>query len=137
MNIESIASVSVIVRTMGSATALFRDALGLPFEGSDGDYLYTEKLVGVKHFGIWPLNEAARDCFGVDDWPTGLPVPQASIEFELGSVEDVASAAEHLRKTGHELLHDVKEEPWGQTITRLLSQDGLIIGICYTPRFHE
>ena len=137
MNIESVASVSVIVRSGGEAARLYRDALGVPFEGGQGDYVFTEKLLGVKHFGLWPLHEAARSCFGLDEWPKEVPVPQASIEFEVGSVEEVLSAAAHLRSQGYELLHEAKEEPWGQTITRLLSENGLVIGVCYTPWFHH
>ena len=137
MKIESIASVSVIVRTSANAGALYRDALELSFEGGEDDYVFTEKLAGVKHFGLWPLHEAARSCFGVEEWPSTVRVPQASIEFEVGSVEAVASAAADLRARGYDLLHDAKEEPWGQTITRLLSDDGLIVGVCYTPWFHD
>jgi hypothetical protein len=46
MNIESVASVSVILRTEGAARVLYRDALQLPFEGGEGDYVFTEKLRG-------------------------------------------------------------------------------------------
>lgn len=137
MNIESVASVSAIVRAESAAPALYRDGLDLSFEGGEGDYVFTEKLPGVKHFGLWPLHEAAKACFGTEEWPEDRPIPQASIEFEVGSVEDVASAAVELRSHGYDLLHDAKEEPWGQTITRLLSEDGLILGVCYTPWFHE
>ncbi len=137
MRIESVASVSVIVREGGEAASLYRDGLGLELEGGDGDYLFTEKLPGVKHFGVWPLREAARSCFGADEWPKDVRIPQASIEFEVDSVEGVISAAAHLRSRGFDLLHEPKEEPWGQTITRLLTEDGLVIGVCYTPWFHQ
>jgi catechol 2,3-dioxygenase-like lactoylglutathione lyase family enzyme len=136
MRIDSVASVSTIVRDPDVAKALYGEALGLPFEGGEGDYVFTEKLPGVKHFGLWPLAEAAQACFGIHEWPTDVPIPQASVEFEVGSVDDVAAAAEQLRARGHELLHGAKEEPWGQTITRLLSPDGLVVGVCYTPWFH-
>ena len=136
MNIGSIASVSVIVRNPDAAGRLYRDALSLSFEGGQDDYVFTEKLPGVKHFGLWPLHEAATACFGKDEWPPDVPIPQASIEFEVGSVEDVAAAAKELRSRGHELLHDAKEEPWGQTIARLLSGEGLLVGVSYTPWFH-
>jgi catechol 2,3-dioxygenase-like lactoylglutathione lyase family enzyme len=136
MKIESVASVSPIVRDPDAAEGLYRDALGLSFEGGEDDYVFTERLPGVKHLGLWPLPEAARACFGVDSWPSDIPVPQASVEFEVASVEDVAAAAEHLRARGFGLLHPTKQEPWGQTITRLLGPEGLLIGVCYTPWFH-
>jgi hypothetical protein len=29
-----------------------------------------------------------------------------------------------------------RTEPWGQTVTRLLTDDGLIVGISYAPSLH-
>jgi hypothetical protein len=49
----------------------------------------------------------------------------------------VAAAAAELRDAGFELLHDAREEPWGQTVARLLSAEGLIVGISYAPLLHE
>jgi hypothetical protein len=48
----------------------------------------------------------------------------------------VESAAAELRAAGFELVHDAREEPWGQTVARLLSAEGLIVGISYAPWFH-
>jgi hypothetical protein len=62
------------------------------------------------------------------------PTPQASIEFE---VADVAAAAAELRASGHRLIHDARTEPWGQTKARLLSPEGLLVAVCYTPPFHD
>lgn len=133
MKVEFIASVSVIVRD--SATrGLLADGLGVEFEGGEGDYVFTERLEGAKHFGVWPLQEAARACFSTDEWPAHLPVPQASVEFE---VADVARAAAELEEKGYELLHGAKVEPWGQTTARLLTSDGLLVAVCYTPWFHD
>ena len=38
---------------------------------------------------------------------------------------------------GFELLHPARTEPWGQTVTRLLTDDGLIVGISYAPLLHD
>ena len=62
-----------------------------------------------------------------------LPTPQANLEFE---VADVEAAAAELEAKGHTLLHGAKVEPWQQTIARLLSPEGLIVGICHTPWHH-
>ena len=91
-------------------------------------------LAGTKHFGLWPLSEAATACFGTAAWPADIPVPQASIEFE---VADVAAAAADLADSGHQLIHQARTEPWGQITARLLSADGLLIAVCYTPAFHD
>ena len=108
--------------------------MGLSFEGEEGDYRFTHKLEGTKHFGLWPLSEAANACFGTTEWPADIPVPQASIEFE---VPDVAAAAAELTAKGCRLIHDARTEPWGQITARLLSPDGLLVAVCYTPSFHD
>jgi hypothetical protein len=56
-------------------------------------------------------------------------VPQASIEFE---VDDVQAAAQELEARGYTLLHPTRTEPWGQTIARLQTPDGLLVGVCFT-----
>ena len=137
MKVEFVASFSPIVADAGASTAFYRDALGLQFEGGEGEYVFTEQLPGVKHFGLWPLREAAQACFGRDEWPADVAVPQASVEFEVGDPSGVESAADELRAAGYQLLHEPRTEPWGQIITRLLTTDGLLVGVCYTPWFHD
>ncbi len=68
---------------------------------------------------------------------TGLVVPQASIEFEVANAEAVASAGAELELAGFELLHPARTEPWGQTVARLLTSDGLILGISCALSPHE
>jgi catechol 2,3-dioxygenase-like lactoylglutathione lyase family enzyme len=128
---------SPIVRDPAASRAFYADALGLSFEGREGDYVFTEKLGGVKHLGLWPLSEAAQACFGTPEWPGGIPVPQATVEFEVGTVEAVEAAANELEARGYRLIHAARTEPWTQTITRLLSPEGLLVGVCYTPSFHQ
>jgi len=38
---------------------------------------------------------------------------------------------------GFELLHPTRQEPWGQTVVRLLSSEGLIVGVSYAPSLHD
>ena len=86
---------------------------------------------------MWPLTDAAQACFGTREWPADRPVPQASIEFEVSGPDAVAAAGEELSAAGYELLHPAREEPWGQTVARTLSPEGLIVGVSYTPRLRE
>jgi catechol 2,3-dioxygenase-like lactoylglutathione lyase family enzyme len=132
MKVLFVAGVAPIVPDLAAARSLYVDGLGLPL--SDDDYPATFALEGVKHFGLWPLAEAAVACFGRREWPSDVPVPQASIEFE---VEDVAAAAAELESRGHRLLHGPRTEPWGQTVARLLGPEGLLVGLSYAPWFHE
>jgi catechol 2,3-dioxygenase-like lactoylglutathione lyase family enzyme len=133
MEVQFVTSIAPIVRDVDVARSFYRDALGLSFEGEEGDYVFTHKLEGTKHFGLWPLSEAATACFGSSEWPPDVPVPQASIEFEVG---DVAGAAAELKAKGCRLIHDERTEPWGQVTARLLSPEGLLVAVCYTPAFH-
>jgi catechol 2,3-dioxygenase-like lactoylglutathione lyase family enzyme len=134
VDIEFIAGVAVIAPNPEKSRELFVDALGLPLEASAGsDYFHSERIEGSKHFGVWPLTEAAQACFGTPDWPQDRVVPQASVEFEVRDAAAVGSAAEELRQRGFTLLHDRRDEPWGQTVARLQSPEGLIVGISFTP----
>lgn len=134
MNVEFVASFSPIVEDIAGARRFYGRELGIEFEGGEDDYAFTEQLDGVKHLGLWPLAQAADACFGTPTWPADLPRPQASIEFE---VADVAAAAEELVQGGHHLLHEPRTEPWGQTVARLLSIDGLLVAVCHTPHLRE
>lgn len=136
MKIEFIASVAVITADPDTSRRLYVDAIGLPLEGQD-DYIHTENIEGSKHFGVWPLAQASQACFATEQWPADRPVPQASIEFEVADAEAVSAAAEELRAAGYELLHSARTEPWGQTVARMLSSEGLIIGISYAPLLHQ
>ena len=137
MNVEFVASVAVITPDVAASHRLYLDALGLPLKQLDGDYFASEEIDGTKHFGVWPLSQAAQACFGTTTWPADVVTPQASIEFELASPEAVAEGVEELRSNGHELLHDAKVEPWGQTVARLLSPEGAIVGLSYAPSLHK
>ncbi|HEX3842613.1 MAG TPA: VOC family protein [Acidimicrobiales bacterium] len=134
MDVQFVTSIAPIVRDADASRSFYRDTLGLSFEGQDGDYLFTHKLEGVKHFGLWPLSEAANACFGTTEWPSDIPVPQASIEFE---VPDVPAAAAELTAKGYRLIHDARTEPWAQITARLLSPEGLLVAVCYSPVFHD
>jgi len=137
LDIKFIASVAVITPDPRKSRELFVDALGLPLEAAEGDdYMHSEQISGSKHFGVWPLAQAAQACFGSAEWPAERPVPQASIEFEVEDASAVQAAAEELRDQGHALLHEAREEPWGQTVARLQSIEGSVIGISFAPSLH-
>jgi catechol 2,3-dioxygenase-like lactoylglutathione lyase family enzyme len=132
MDVQFVTSIAPIVRDPEASRSFYADGLGLAFEGHEGDYVFTHELEGAKHFGLWPLSEAANACFGTSEWPAEVPTPQASIEFE---VADVAMAADELGAKGYQLVHGARTEPWGQITARLLSPEGLLVAVCYTPAF--
>ena len=137
MDVLFIASVAVVTADPPASRSLFIDALGLPLEGEGDGYYSSGSIPGSKHFGVWPLSEAAQACFGIPEWPAGRVIPQASIEVEVADAEAVAAAGDELQQAGYELLHPARTEPWGQTVARLLTGDGLIVGISYAPPLHS
>ena len=137
MNVQFVAGIAVVAADPPRSRELYVDALGLPLEAGEGEeYFHSERVDGTRHFGVWPLAQAAQACFGKDEWPAEITVPQASIEFEVEDAAAVAGAAAELEERGFRLLHGAREEPWGQTVARLLSVEGLIVGISYAPWFH-
>ena len=64
-------------------------------------------------------------------------MPQVSIEFDVEDAAAVNRAAQDLELAGYELLHPPRKEPWGQTVARLQSPEGAIVGISYIPAFHN
>jgi catechol 2,3-dioxygenase-like lactoylglutathione lyase family enzyme len=137
MQIEFVSSFAVITRDPAASRRLYLDALGLPLERmGESEYYASEHVAGTKHFGVWPLAEAAEACFGTTEWPSTHPVPQASVEFDVPDEASVASAAQELVDAGHTLLHGARTEPWGQTVARVQDPDGLIVGISYVPSMH-
>lgn len=124
-----VAGFGPIVRDPSASRQLYVGTLGVRFEEADG-YLHTEKMPGCNAFALWPLSQAAESCFGSPVWPADLPVPQAWLEFD---VEDVARATALLEKRGYALLVSNRTEPWGQTVSRLQSPEGLLVGVTHTP----
>ena len=127
-----VAGFGPIVSDPRAAKAFYADALGLPLEPQphNPDYLHSEKIDGIRHFALWPLKEAAQSCFGKDEWPGNIPPPHGWLEFD---VEDVAAGAAELKRRGYTLLVEARKEPWGQTVARLLSPEGLLVGLTFTP----
>lgn len=135
MKVEFITGIATVTPDPAGSRRLYLDTIGLALEGED--YIHSENIPGSRHFGVWPLSQASEACFGTSDWPAGRTVPQASIEFEVADADAVRAAETELRDSGYEILHPTRTEPWGQTVVRVLSPEGLIIGISYAPSMHS
>lgn len=129
-----VAGFGPIVRHTEASGKLYRETLGISFKEESGGYFHTEALTGAKTFALWPLDQAAQSCFGSDCWPDDIPVPQAWLEFD---VENVEQATAKLELQGFQMLVKSKKEPWGQTVSRFLSPEGLLVGITLTPSLRE
>ncbi|MGB0095046.1 MAG: VOC family protein [Solirubrobacteraceae bacterium] len=138
MKIEFLSTVAVIAADPTASRRLYIDTLGLRLEsGADEEYFHSEQLPGCKHLGVWPLHQAAQACFGTPTWPAERPVPQVSLEFDVADADAVHAAADELVAAGYEILHPARVEPWGQTVVRLQSPEGSIVGVSYAPSLHD
>lgn len=129
-----IAGFGPIVRDPTASRKLYGKALEIPFKEESGGYLHTDALPGAKQFALWPLSQAAESCFGNSAWPENLPTPHAWLEFDVDSVE---RATAELESMGYRMLIKNKKEPWGQTVTRFLDSDGILVGLTFTPWMRE
>lgn len=132
-----VAGFAPIVKDAEASRAFWGDGLGIEMAERAPGYWATDDLAGLRHFGLWPLSEAADACFGTDTWPADIPEPTAGLELDVESAEAVAPAAAEMVSRGYRLLVEPKVEPWGQTVARLLSPEGILVGIVYTPWMHD
>lgn len=130
MRVLFVAGFGPIVRDREASRHFYGDDLGIRLDAEADGYLHTEGLAGVKTFALWPLSQAAESCFGTPQWPERIPVPQAWLEFD---VDDLEAATAELRAKGYALLVAARVEPWGQTVTRLLAPEGILVGVTHTP----
>ncbi len=137
MKISFVAGFGPIVSDSFTGRRFYERALGIALEEAAPGYFATDDLPGVRAFALWPIDQAAESCFGTTTWPADVPVPQAWIEFDLESAQAVHEAADELRTAGHRLLRPAGTEPWGQTVARLQSPEGLLVGVTYTPWMHD
>lgn len=129
-----IAGFGPIVHDQDASRKLYVQALEIPFKEETGGYLHTNALQGAKEFALWPLSQAAESCFGSTTWPDSLPPPHAWLEFDVESVE---RATAELEAMGYQMLIKNKKEPWGQTVSRFLDPDGILVGLTFTPSMRE
>lgn len=130
MKVLFIAGFGPIASDVEESRRLYEDALGIVFKKEDGDYRHTEELKGANSFAVWPLAQAAESCFGSSEWPADMVRPQAWLEFD---VEDVEDATREMERRGYKLLVANRKEPWGQVVSRLISPEGLLVGLTMTP----
>ena len=136
MRISFVAGFGPIIHDAEAAHAFWRDGLGIEFAEPAPGYFTNDDLEGEKAFAMWPLTQAAEATFGTPEWPGDPPRPQAWLEVDVESAEAVAEAAAEMEAAGHRVLRGAHEEPWGQTTARLLSPEGLLVGITFTPWMH-
>ena len=132
MELKFVAGVTPIVRDLDASLAFYRDTLGVPVANSEDhpEYFATDDMPGLKHIGLWRLEDAAEACFGSTD----------------GRRRDARPASDHRvrrrRRRGGRAgdggrgLHArarPRTEPWGQELARVMSPEGLLIGLTYTP----
>lgn len=125
------------MRDVEASKKFWGAGLGIELKEAAPDYWTNDDLEGIKAFGMWPLSDAAESTFGTKTWPDDIPAPQAWMEIDVESPEAVSAAVKELEAAGHRLLRGAHEEPWGQTTSRLLTPEGFLLGVTYTPWMHK
>ena len=87
MKVLFIAGFGPVVRDSVQSRRLYVETLGIEFIEEESGYLHTGKMDGSRAFALWPLEHAARSCFGSDDWPAGLQIPGSWIEFDVDDMD--------------------------------------------------
>ena len=136
MKISFVAGFGPIVRDTDASRRFWGDGLGISLEEAAPGYWTNDDLEGIKAFALWPLGQAAQATFGTDAWPDDVPVPQSWMELDVESPAAVAGAVAELKASGFRMLSEAREEPWGQTTSHLLSPEGMLLGVTYTPWMH-
>lgn len=134
MKVLFIAGFGPVAADVEESRRLYEDAMSIAFKIEDGDYRHTEELDGARSFAVWPLSQAAESCFGTSEWPEDVTRPQAWLEFDVADVEE---ATGELEARGYKPLVKNRTEPWGQVVTRLISPEGLLVGVTMTPWMRE
>ena len=134
MKVLFVAGFGPVTDDVNASKRLYEETMGIPFKTDDGEYLHTDEVDGARYFAIWPLSQAAESCFGEREWPAGMIKPQAWMEFD---VDDVEAATLEMQDRGYKLLVANRTEPWGQVVTRLISPEGLVVGLTRTPWMRE
>ena len=137
MKVSFVAGFGPIVPDVEESRRFWEDGIGVKLEEAAPSYFTNDDLEGVKAFALWPLSQAAESTFGSADWPAEIPAPQAWLELDVESPEAVHAAVEELASAGHRVLRGATEEPWGQTTSRVLSPEGLLLGVTFTPWMHK
>ena len=130
-----IAGFGPIVRDVDTSRKLYAKALDIPFKEEDGGYLHTDA----------PSRRKGRSLFGHSLKPRSLVLVAAPGRIlcrrpTLGwSLMWIASRAPQrsLSRMGYQMLLKNKKEPWGQTVSRFLDADGLLVGLTFTPWMRE
>jgi hypothetical protein len=130
MKVLFIAGFGPITSSVTESRRLYEGLLGIQFKVEEGEYLHTEDVKGANTFAVWPLAQAAQSCFGTSEWPADTAVPHAWLEFD---VDDIEAATREFEEQGYQLLVRNRTEPWGQVVSRLLSPEGLLLGVTVTP----
>lgn len=104
------------VRSMAVSKAFYQDVLGQKVIADLG--------INVTFESGFALQEGFAGLVGFSDENTVYRAYNGELYFETHTLEEGVARLKH---AGVELLHDVKEYPWGQRVFRFFDPDGHII----------
>lgn len=130
-----VAGFGPITRESDESKAFYVEALGLPLKPMPGNETYLLSEQGALDGGEAFRPVAAGAGGAVLLWRRSLAGGSRGAAG-VDRVRRGRHGGRHrgLVDRGYRLLVANREEPWGQSVTRLLSPEGLLVGVTYTPR---
>lgn len=119
--------VVLAVREMQTARKFYEDTMGLTVISDFGANVAFEGGLALQ-----TLDSFADLLLGMDAKQIRLGGNDAELYFENDGVDGFA---ETLTAQGMELVHDIKEQPWGQRVVRFYDHDRHIIEVGETMEF--
>lgn len=137
MEVRFIAGFAVITTDVASGRRLYAETFGLPLSPpvsvSDSECLCTEDVPGAKHFGVWPLEEAAQACFGRPTWPDSHPA--TGHDRVRGRRRRGGGAGAH--RGWPPVGSSDADGTMGTDRGSFQTAEGLLVGLCVTPWLRE
>ena len=99
--------------------------------GPDGAGVWSAGCVALGHRRLAIIDLSGRGHQPMVDSELGLAV------VYNGCIYNHRELRRELEGAGYRLIHDARTEPWGQITARLLSPEGLLTAVCYSPSFQS
>jgi catechol 2,3-dioxygenase-like lactoylglutathione lyase family enzyme len=106
----------IFVKDVSVSKRFYQDLFSLEVEHDFGEY------IDFHQFGLWQKKKAEEIIFGSESNEDGLK--DLELYFESDEIELIRK-----RIDDKSIIHDIREEPWGQKTLRFFDPDGFIIEV--------
>ncbi|NHI95036.1 MAG: glyoxalase/bleomycin resistance/dioxygenase family protein [Candidatus Lokiarchaeota archaeon] len=111
----------IFVKDISVSKQFYQDVLALEIENDFG-----ENIIFKNAFSIWQEKRAEEIIFG--SFKNEIVKEKKNLELYFES-SDIETINKRIKAKNIEIIHDLKEEPWGQRTLRFYDPDKFIIEI--------